>query len=75
MRRLSIIDIRGGSQPIYDTSGNISVIFNGEIYNYIELKNELISKGYNFKTKSDTEVLIYSYLEYGQKFINKVNSS
>ena len=73
MRRLSIIDLEGGSQPIKDSSGDISVIFNGEIYNYIELKDELISKGYNFKTKSDTEVLIYCYLEYGHNFINKLN--
>ena len=73
MRRLSIIDIEGGSQPIKDSSGNISVIFNGEIYNYIELRDELISKGYNFKTKSDTEVLIYCYLEYGDNFISKLN--
>ena len=73
MRRLSIIDIEGGSQPIKDNLGNISVIFNGEIYNYIELRDELISKGYNFKTKSDTEVIIYSYLEYGHEFINKLN--
>ena len=73
MRRLSIIDLEGGSQPIKDSSGDISVIFNGEIYNYIELKDELISKGYNFKTKSDTEVLIYCYLEYGHNCINKLN--
>lgn len=73
MRRLSIIDIEGGSQPIKDNSGNISVVFNGEIYNYIELRNELILKGYNFKTKSDTEVLIYCYLEYGHNFVSKLN--
>lgn len=73
MRRLSIIDIEGGSQPIKDNLGNISIIFNGEIYNYIELRDDLISKGYKFKTKSDTEVIIYSYLEYGHQFINKLN--
>lgn len=54
-RRLSIIDIEGGKQPMYSNDGNLVVIFNGEIYNYQELKEEL---DYDFKTSSDTEVLI-----------------
>ena len=63
-RRLSIIDIEGGKQPMYSNDGNLVVIFNGEIYNYQELKEEL---DYDFKTSSDTEVLIAGYLKWGKK--------
>lgn len=63
-RRLSIIDIENGSQPMFNKDKSIVVIFNGEIYNYIELKEELISLGYKFKTKSDTEVLVHGYSEW-----------
>ena len=73
MRRLSIIDLDGGSQPIQDSSNNITIVFNGEIYNYIEIKKFLITKGYKFKTNSDTEVIIYCYLHYGDNFVSKLN--
>ena len=63
--RLSIIDIEGGNQPMYSQDKNIVIVFNGEIYNFQELKNMLIEKNYNFSTHSDTEVLINGYLEWG----------
>ena len=64
-RRLSIIDIEGGKQPMFSKDGNIVIVFNGEIYNYQALKEEL--KEYEFKTNSDTEVLIYGYLKWGKE--------
>ena len=70
-KRLSIIDLETGRQPM--TSGDITVVFNGEIYNYIELAQELKKKGYSFQTKSDTEVIIKAYEEYGLEAINKLN--
>ena len=72
-RRLSIIDISNGSQPMKDHNTGNYIIFNGEIYNYLELKNELLSLGYSFKTKSDTEVLLKMYLHYGEKCLKKLN--
>src|SRR3989338_2682576 len=71
--RLSIIDINCCSQPMYDEDGNIVVVQNGEIYNFEELKSDLIRKGHQFKTKSDTEVIIHGYEEYGVDFIVKLN--
>jgi len=65
-RRLSIIDLsEGGHGPMCDTSGNIWITYNGEIYNYIELRDELISFGHTFHTNSDTEVIINSYIQWG----------
>lgn len=64
-RRLSIIDLDTGDQPMYSTNKNVIIVFNGEIYNFNILKNDLIQKGYIFNTTSDTEVIINSYLEYG----------
>jgi asparagine synthase (glutamine-hydrolysing) len=64
-RRLSIIDLAGGAQPIYNEDGSKVIIFNGEIYNYKELKEDLIKKGHIFKTSSDTEVILHGYEEYG----------
>ena len=73
MRRLSIIDIKGGHQPIINYNENLVIIFNGEIYNYLELKQHLISKGYKFKTNSDTETILYLYQEYNDEAFNKLN--
>ena len=71
--RLSIIDITTvGNQPMHDNENNLSIVFNGEIYNYQILKKEL-SKKYSFKSDSDTEVLIYLYKEYGKNMLNKIN--
>jgi asparagine synthase (glutamine-hydrolysing) len=64
-RRLSIIDLSGGKQPMTNEDGTVWIIFNGEIFNYIELKDTLIKKGHRFTTRSDTEVLIHLYEEYG----------
>ena len=71
-RRLSIIDLEGGTQPIYNESKDKVIVFNGEIYNYQELRKDLIKKGYKFKTKSDTETILLGYEEYGDKVLNKL---
>ncbi len=66
MRRLSIIDLADGQQPIFDESGRYGVVFNGEIYNYRELRNDLIARGHQLKTHSDTEVIVHLFEEYGE---------
>jgi len=68
-RRLSIIDLHEGSQPILNESGDTAIIFNGEIYNYQELRKDLVAKGYKFKTHTDTEVILHGYEEYGEEGI------
>ena len=68
-RRLSIIDLHDGSQPILNESGDTAIIFNGEIYNYQELREDLVAKGYKFKTHTDTEVILHGYEEYGEEGI------
>lgn len=68
-RRLSIIDLESGHQPLYDINKRACVTFNGEIYNYKELRKDLFKKGYEFLTDSDTEVLLNMYLEYGRGFV------
>jgi asparagine synthase (glutamine-hydrolysing) len=65
-RRLSIIDLAGGSQPILNEDGSKALLFNGEIYNYKELRAELIEKGHIFKTHTDSEVILHGYEEYGE---------
>src|SRR5690242_10652954 len=65
-RRLSIIDLSDrASQPMKETQGSLAITFNGEIYNYRELRRDLESKGHVFRTESDTEVLLHLYIEYG----------
>lgn len=72
-RRLSIIDLnKSGSQPMYNKDKSLVIVFNGEIYNYQNLKKDLIKKGYKFKSKSDTEVLLYGYEEYKEDILNKL---
>jgi len=73
MRRLSIIDLVSGQQPIFNEDNTMAVVFNGEIYNYKELREELRAKGHQFKTDSDTEVIIHCYEEYGKEFVQKLN--
>jgi asparagine synthase (glutamine-hydrolysing) len=71
-RRLSIIDLStSGNQPFHSSDNRFSMVFNGEIYNYLELRNLLISKGYIFKSNSDTEVLISAWQEWGIESIQK----
>jgi asparagine synthase (glutamine-hydrolysing) len=72
-RRLSIIDLAGGHQPMSNSAGTVWIIFNGEIYNYKELRAELQSKGHEFRTNSDTEVIIHGYEEWGTDVFNHLN--
>ena len=72
-RRLSIIDVAGGSQPISNEDGTLHVVFNGEIYNYIELRKELLAFGHRFKTVSDTEVIVHAYEQWGNDCVNRFN--
>ena len=71
-RRLSIIDLDSGSQPMYNENRNMVIVFNGEIYNYKELRDELIKKGHVFANNADTEVLIHGYEEYGEELLTKL---
>ncbi len=72
-RRLSIIDLNTGHQPIHNEDKTVRVVFNGEIYNYIELKEDLIKSGHHFYTKSDTEVIVHLYEQYGENFPKYLN--
>lgn len=71
-RRLSIIDLGTGSQPIFNEEKDKVIIFNGEIYNYQIIKEDLLAKGHKFTTKADTEVILHGYEEYGEKILNKL---
>ena len=72
MRRLSIIDLKSGQQPIYSQDGSKLIVFNGEIYNYRELKSDLETRGYKFKTNSDTETIIHAFDEFGAACLEKL---
>src|SRR5689334_437400 len=72
MRRLSIIDLAGGHQPISNEDGSVSIVFNGEIYNYRDLQPELEAKGHRFQTHSDTEVIVHSYEEFGTECLSRL---
>ncbi|MGI9641433.1 MAG: asparagine synthase (glutamine-hydrolyzing) [Acidimicrobiia bacterium] len=69
-RRLSIIDLDGGHQPLSNSDGTIWIAFNGEIYNYQRLRQDLATKGHTFSTESDTEVIVHLYEEYGDAFVH-----
>ena len=72
-RRLSIIDLEGGKQPIGNEDGSIQVVFNGEIYNFIELTKELEAFGHRFHTRSDTEVIVHAYEQWGPSCVERFN--
>jgi len=71
-RRLSIIDVGGGQQPMGNEDGSIWIVFNGEIYNYVELREELIAQGHVFRTKSDTETIVHLYEQYGVNCLERL---
>jgi asparagine synthase (glutamine-hydrolysing) len=73
MRRLSIIDVGGGRQPIYNEDGSIAVVFNGEIYNHRALRRELEASGHRFRTHSDTEVLVHLYEDAGSAMVSRLH--
>src|SRR5262245_4957320 len=72
-RRLSIIDLAGGHQPMSDPEGLVQVVFNGEIYNFPELRDELEARGYRFRTRSDTEVVVHGYREWDTGVFDRLN--
>lgn len=71
-RRLSIIDLAGGDQPLGNEDGSVQVVFNGEIYNFQGLRNELEARGHRFRTRSDTEVLVHLYEEEGERLVERL---
>ena len=71
--RLSIIDLEGGWQPIHNEDKSIWITFNGEIFNYVELRDTLISRGHRFYTKSDTEVIVHLYEDHGVECLKYLN--
>jgi asparagine synthase (glutamine-hydrolysing) len=72
-RRLSIIDLEGGNQPLFNEDSSVVLVCNGEIYNYKELRRMLVEKGHTFRTNCDVEVLVHLYEEEGESFINRLN--
>lgn len=72
-RRLAIIDLNTGDQPIYNEDNTLCIVFNGEIYNFKELRTELLAKGHLFSTQTDTEVILHGFEEYGTSFFSRLN--
>ena len=73
-RRLSIIDLEGGAQPLFNEDGSLALVFNGEIYNFMELREELLAKGHTFTTRSDSEVLLHGFEEWGTALPEKLRT-
>ncbi|MDI6641514.1 MAG: asparagine synthetase B, partial [Elusimicrobiota bacterium] len=69
VRRLAVVDLQTGDQPIYNEDKSVVVVFNGEIYNFKELRQDLELKGHKFYTKTDTEVILHLYEDYGENFL------
>jgi asparagine synthase (glutamine-hydrolysing) len=72
MRRLSIIDLPGGHQPVFNETGNVAVVYNGEIYNFRQLRKTLEGRGHSFRTHSDTEVIVHAYEEWGEQCLREL---
>jgi asparagine synthase (glutamine-hydrolysing) len=72
-RRLSIIDLEGGSQPLPNEDGSLQLVCNGEVYNHVELRPELQKQGHRFRTRSDNEVILHLYEEHGLEFVHRLN--
>src|SRR5579862_7171070 len=72
MRRLSIIDLPGGHQPVFNEDGSVGVVFNGEIYNFPELRRQLEIAGHRFRTHSDTEVIVHGYEQWGEGCLERL---
>lgn len=72
MRRLSIIDLPGGSQPIFNEQKDVAVVYNGEIYNFRELREQLLELGHSFRTRSDTEVIVHGYEQWGESCVPRL---
>ena len=72
-RRLSIIDLTGGKQPLYNEDGTVVVTFNGEIFNFMEVEKELVARGHTFRTRCDTEVIVHAWEEWGERCLDRFN--
>ena len=72
MRRLSVIDVEGGAQPLANEDGSVWVVFNGEIYNHRDLRSRLLARGHKFATKSDTECLVHLYEDAGDRLVHEL---
>lgn len=72
MRRLSIIDLPGGGQPVWNETGTLAVVYNGEIYNFRELRQQLEAAGHQFRTRSDTEVIVHAYESWGERCVERL---
>jgi asparagine synthase (glutamine-hydrolysing) len=73
MRRLSIVDLAGGSQPVWNDAGTLAIVYNGEVYNFLELRAELESAGHRFRTRSDTEVVLRAYEAWGERSVERLH--
>jgi asparagine synthase (glutamine-hydrolysing) len=73
MRRLSIVDLPGGSQPVWNETGTLAIVYNGEVYNFRELRAQLESAGHRFRTRSDTEVVLHAYEAWGERCVESLN--
>src|SRR6058998_3111745 len=71
-RRLSIIDLEGGKQPIFNEDESSGIVFNGESYNFVELRKDLVARGHTFKTRSDTEVILHAFEEHGHDCVKSL---
>ena len=72
--RLSVVDLQHGQQPLADADGLTWIVFNGEIFNYLELRDRLIALGHRFHTRCDTEVVLHAYQEWGQAAFERLNA-